>query len=96
MFGPIINSLVVALGWRKAFLVLGGIMLLACLLAMTFSNNIEKADENDSGLVANKHIHPFEGPLYKNSTFVVITASACICMFGEYIPQVHIVSFCDV
>ena len=92
MFGPIINSLVVALGWRKAFLVLGGIMLLICFLAMTFSNNVEKADENNSGLVANKHIHPFQGPLYKNPVFVVITLSACICMFGEYIPQVHIVS----
>lgn len=96
MFGPILHSLVVALGWRKSFLVLGGIMLLPCVLAMTFSDNIEKAQESGAGLVTNKHIHHFEGPLYKNPVLVVITIASCICTFGEYIPQVHIVSFNDV
>jgi len=91
IFGPIMHSLIDVIGWRKTFLVLGGIMLLPILLAITFSNNVKKAEEIATEL-NNRHIPSLDVPLYRNQIFVVITISACICMFGEYIPQVHIVS----
>lgn len=106
VYGPLIQKLLDWIGLQNTYRALTGFSLLVCLLAGTFSPNVEEEKEeykcqmetsqgeNDGS--ENKTSFSWRNVLncsaWKTPTFTIITISYTVIALGDYVPLTHLVS----
>lgn len=106
VYGPLIQQLLVWIGLQNTYRALTGFSLLVCLLAGTFSPNVDEEKEehkcrmetsqgeNDSS--ENKTSFSWRNVLncsaWKTPTFTIITITFTVIALGDYVPLTHLVS----
>ena len=96
---PLASLLIAALGWRQAYLVLGGLALLGAGMALMIENDPRArglGPDGDPPQSAVQSMRPTGASVSEAITsrlFVSLYAACLICSFGLFVPFVHLVPY---
>jgi MFS family permease len=95
---PLASFLIESLGWRDAYLVLGGLaLLLGGAMALLIENDPRSRGLNPDGGEQAAQSVPAGGTLVRDAIrsgrFMSLYAACLICSFGVFVPFVHLVPF---
>jgi len=96
---PLASLLIAALGWRQAYLVLGGLALLGAGMALMIENDPRAhglGPDGDPPPSAVHSVRPAGASVSEAITsrlFVSLYAACLICSFGLFVPFVHLVPY---
>ncbi|KAL9954142.1 hypothetical protein ACROYT_G041640 [Oculina patagonica] len=106
--GPLLQTLIDNYGWKTTYRIMAGVVFGICLLGITYDPNVktdkevENADQLES---SDKHLPHQRGQkkkivfldvsVWKIPAFVAITLSSAIAQFGHFVPQIHLIRFCE-
>lgn len=97
VFGPCLEELVEAVGWRNTFRIIGGVLSLICILSITYDpvdtdvdhgNELELPNDEEKKICLS--IKECTA-LFRNSTFTVGLISHMLLFLAFYVPFVHLV-----
>lgn len=95
ILGPLLQTMIDAFGWQTTYRIMAGVVLFLCLSGLTYSPDVQiEGAENASMEVNSKGCH-IDVSVWKEPKFVSVVVSASIMMFGHYVPQIHLVRFCE-
>ena len=109
VYGPLIQQLLALIVLKNTYRALTGFPLLVCLLAGSFSSNVDEGkDEHKGQMEINKEDDNHRNQTcfsqkkkvldcsaWKTPAFTVITIAYTVTCFGDFVPLIHLVS-CDV
>lgn len=107
--GPLLQTLIDTYGWRTTYRIMSGVIFGICLLGATYDSNVnpEEAQVKSEDLpLATDESQPrpqglgrrgllLDVSVWKIPTFVILTVSSSIAQFGHFVPQIHLVRFCE-
>lgn len=107
MYGPLIQQLLALIGLHSTYRVLAGFSLLVCLLAGSFSPNVDEEKEehkcrmetNQRDQDSNEKQTSFtwrrvlDCSAWKTPAFTVITIAYTVICLGDFVPLIHLVSY---
>ncbi|KAJ7393156.1 hypothetical protein OS493_006122 [Desmophyllum pertusum] len=84
-----------AYGWQTTYRIMAGVVLVLCLSGLTYSPNVQSEEtESTSVEVKDKGCH-IDVSVWKEPEFVATVVSCAVMMFGHYVPQIHLVRYCE-
>lgn len=106
--GPLLQTLIDHYGWKTTYRIMAGVIFGVCLLGVTYDPNVksdmevENADQLSSSDEKRPH-QPREKKrcmfldvsVWKIPAFVAINLSSGIAQFGHFVPQIHLIRFCE-
>ena len=91
ILGPVLQKSIDNLGWRTTFRIMSAVMPALCLFGLTYSPNVESDAVDNAETQEKKKRCNMDLSIWKEPTFIAVTLSASIMMFGHYVPQIHLV-----
>lgn len=99
ILGPLLQTMIDAYGWKTTYLIMAGVVPVLCLTGATYSPNVQSDEtlEEAHGSVAEEKRKGcyIDVSVWKEPKFVAVCVSASIMMFGHYVPQIHLVRYCE-
>lgn len=91
-FGPIVEKLIEVLGWRNAFRVVAGFMLLICIFSCTYDPMISESGEEQQQQARTAFLSFIDFTVFKNISYTIGVISIATTCFGYPVPFIHLVS----
>ncbi|XP_067026083.1 monocarboxylate transporter 10-like isoform X1 [Acropora muricata] len=110
IMSPILEILTRATDWQTTFLIMAGVVLLTSLCAVTFDPNVEKDQEigsyNEKEIeqingerehrsIVSEMQRVFDVSVWKELPVVVFFLPEFFVAFGHFVPQIHLVRYCE-
>jgi len=107
--GPLLQTLIDLYGWKTTYRIMAGVIFGVCLLGVTYDPNVKSDLEVENGdqmpssdkkrqqeCAREKRRCMFlDVSVWKIPAFVAINLSSGIAQFGHFVPQIHLIRFCE-
>ena len=93
MMNPLTQRMITDLGLRKCFLIVAGLHVIPCLLALVYDPNVEREQNQDQEREQTTSVLTNYKLLFKDSKVLIFVFGACLVVICSFIPRAFLVCY---